>query len=462
MKTFHSYKRKLDAWQEGVAHATLDPDGPGVARLHLIPPKPNLFKDPASLLIINGTWFLPVGPSWASILRIFFEELTLYCKDKREISPDEIELIEKTVVSKIQNQYKRVSKSVILGDLKEIVTLAVHIATNQEIPMETMSGFRLEQYSRYMTAPHRMDLIVAPMAIEGKRSCPLNCSCCYADSGQVMDINHPLSTSDWKMIIDRCKTAGIPMLTFTGGEPLTRPDLVELIDHSRWFVTRLNTNGYLLTYDLACELQKASLDGVQITLYSHDPEIHDTLVGKRGAWDKTVNGIKNALSAGLSVSVNTPLVMSNKDYTNTLRFIYELGVYCVGCSSLIPTGGAIDQISSGNTISKSELINILKEAVRLCDELHMDISFTSPGWAESDTLIQLGLPSAPACGAALSNMAISPSGDVVPCQSWLNGTTFGNMLTDPWNKIWNSNTAKRIRSEYALKNLCGIKEDASK
>lgn len=48
-------------------------------------------------------------------------------------------------------------------------------------------------------------------------------------------------------IIDKCKDAMIPQITFTGGEPTLRSDLVELVNYSSWFVTRLNTNGVLLT-----------------------------------------------------------------------------------------------------------------------------------------------------------------------------------------------------------------------
>jgi hypothetical protein len=80
MILFRNLARKRQAWNEGVAHVTLDPDGPGVARMHLVPPKPLLFRDPPSLLVINGTWFLPVGPSWASVLRIFFKELQKHCE----------------------------------------------------------------------------------------------------------------------------------------------------------------------------------------------------------------------------------------------------------------------------------------------------------------------------------------------------------------------------------------------
>lgn len=458
MILFRNLERKRKAWKEGVVHVTLDPDGPGVARMHLVPPKPLLFKDPPSLLIINGTWFLPVGPSWSLVLRVFFEELQNHCENKRQISPEEITLIEKAVVSKVLKLYPKTDPNLILDDLKEIVTLAVNIATKGDIPEEALIGMDIEKYSRYMTAPHRMDLIVAPMSINNKRACPLGCICCYADYGSIMNIEKPLGTKEWKEIIDKCRDAGIPMLTFTGGEPLTRPDIVELVQYSSWFVTRLNTSGYILTKLLAQKLHDASLDGIQITLYSNDPEIHDALVGRKGAFEKTIEGIKNALDSGLSVSINTPLVERNKDYTSLIRFAHQLGVCSVGCSSLIPTGNAVEQIITGQALSKEELKNILREAVALCDELDMNISFTSPGWLDSKELLDLGLPSAPVCGACLSNMAVTPNGDVVPCQSWLKGDTLGNIRSEDFKKIWENKKCKDIRKNHAAKPACALKE----
>lgn len=426
--------------------------------MHLVPPKPSLFSDPPSLLVINGYYFLPVGPSWATILREFFDSLQEYCKDKREVSSEEIRQIEEAVAKKVHYYYPAAKESLILDDLDEIITLAVNIATGKEVPENTLNGMSLEKYSRYMTAPHRMDLIVAPMAVNNKRLCPLDCSCCYADHHEMMDITEPLPTEEWKKIIDACREARIPMLTFTGGEPLTRPDIVDLVAHASWFVTRLNTNAFHLTRELAQALRDASLDGIQITLYSSDPAIHDDLVGKPGAWEKTVVGIKNALEAGLSVSINTPLVERNKDFASTLRFAHSLGIYCVGCSSLIPTGGAQEQIAIGKALTPKALKQILKEAVDLCKELNMEISFTSPGWLDSQELLDLGLPSAPQCGACLSNMAVAPNGQVVPCQSWLNGQTLGDMRTTPWKSIWKNSTCVRIRSQYAGKPHCALKE----
>ena len=92
-------------------------------------------------------------------------------------------------------------------------------------------------------------------------------------------------------VIQKCRDAGIPQLTFTGGEPTMRNDLVKLVRAAQWFVTRLNTNGRLLTAPLCRELYDASLDAVQVTLYSADPAVHNALVGAPG-FEDTVSGIR--------------------------------------------------------------------------------------------------------------------------------------------------------------------------
>ena len=79
----------------------------------------------------------------------------------------------------------------------------------------------------------------------------------------------------------------------------------------------------------------------------------------------------------------------------------------------------------------------------------MEISFTSPGQVPEKALRELGL-TVPTCGACMSNMAIAPNGDVVPCQSWLDANAYlGNMLTDPWKRIWDAPLAISTRNSAA-------------
>ena len=246
-------------------------------------------------------------------------------------------------------------------------------------------------------------------------------------------------------------------MTFTGGEPTLRDDLVELVRAAEWFVTRLNTNGRRLTPELCAGLYAASLDSVQVTLYSAEGNIHNRLVGVNG-FNDTVQGIRSAVEAGLIVSVNTPLCSLNTHYAETLRFAHSLGVRYATCSGLIPSGGADTQESRATALSPEELTEILRQAADTAAELGMELDFTSPGWLPEETLRALGLHLIPSCGACLSNMAVTPDGKVVPCQSWLSGEPLGDLLTDRWADIWNSRRCAAIRAESAkMEHICQLK-----
>ena len=121
-----------------------------------------------------------------------------------------------------------------------------------------------------------------------------------------------------------------------------------------------------------------------------------------------------------------------------------MGVIYVTCSGLITTGSATGPESESLQLKSEELEKILREAVAYCNENGMEIAFTSPGWLDEEVFEELNIPS-PSCGACLSNMAITPGGNVVPCQSWLDDKPLGNMLTDDWKDIWDSETCKARR-----------------
>ena len=90
--------------------------------------------------------------------------------------------------------------------------------------------------------------------------------------------------------------------------------------------------------------------------------------------------------------------------------------------------------------------------------LGMEMDFTSPGWLSEDSLHSMGLHLVPSCGACLSNMALTPDGTVVPCQSWLGGVTLGNLLTEEWDSIWNGAQCTAIREKSAkMEQLCQLR-----
>ena len=438
---------------ECVRHITLDPKGRGVLRIHMIPPRQDADNAPF-LLLLNGSRLVPLNLSWAILLANFMDRLEPFTGV--EITESDWNAMAAGAVAETHKTYPFTSKERLSDDLATMIRSLVAIARGQE-PEAEVAPLTLGEYAPEMTAPHRMDLMVSAMTRGGAWHCNQKCLHCYA-AGQPLSDTPELTTAQWKEILAKLRAANVPQVTFTGGEPTLRADLVELVDAAQWFVTRLNTNGRLLTPELCRRLYDASLDSVQVTLYSHDPAIHNALVGAEG-FDDTVAGIKNAVAAGLSVSVNTPLCSLNTDYAATVRFVHELGVRYVTCSGLIPSGSAEGAESRATRLTEEQLTDVLRRAVTAAEELGMEMDFTSPGWLKEETLRSMGLTLVPSCGACLSNMAIAPDGGVIPCQSWLSSQLLGNMLTDDWDKIWQSQRCAAIRAKSAkMEQLCQLRQ----
>ena len=438
-RTVRNLKAYMDFAFREVLQTTLNPDGPGAIRVHLIPPKTDKNELNPSIAIINGTDILPVNFTWAVILAELIRETNRY--DGREIGEPATRSILDNAADSVKKILPVISRKRIEEDIRTIYTTIRQIAYREEVTTD-VHYMSIGDYAPFMQAPHRMDLMVSAMTKKGQWHCNQKCVHCYA-AGQALSDEEELTTDEWKKILDICRSVGIPQVTFTGGEPTMREDLFELISHARWFISRLNTNGIRLTPEYCRKLHEAELDSVQITFYSADLQVHDRLVGAP-RFNETLAGIRNALAGGLSVSINTPLCTLNRDYVKTLELLHELGVIYVTCSGLITTGSAAEPASESLQLKSKELEEILREAVGYCHENGMEIAFTSPGWLPEQIFEELNIPS-PSCGACLSNMAVTPGGNVVPCQSWLSDAPLGNMLTDDWKEIWDSEPCKARR-----------------
>ena len=191
-------------------------------------------------------------------------------------------------------------------------------------------------FSTTLSAPYRMDLAIT-------YRCNNDCAHCYNARSR----NHPeLTTQDWKKILDNVWEARIPHVVFTGGEPTLRDDLPELVAYadSLGMVTGLNTNGIRLADRHFLErLIAAGLDHVQITIESHNPTVHDVMVRHKGAWVKTLLGIRNVVNSKLYMMTNTTLLTNNAhDIEATLDFLAEESVPTIGLNALIHSGKGKD------------------------------------------------------------------------------------------------------------------------
>lgn len=303
-----------------VYHTTLDPQKAGVARLHLVPPEKPTPNKPL-VVIVNGYSVIPLMSSWAVLLKEFFAQVNK--TEGKTLSEEDVAQLLRETTAAVKSVFPNTSSTVIRKDLGQLIGTLRALALGRE-PSSDIGYMTIADYAKYMSAPHRMDLLVAPMEMDGVWNCNQRCLHCYA-AGQQCASATRLSTEQWKKVIDNCRKARVPALTFTGCEPTMCDDLVELVDYAKWFVTRLNTNGINLTKQLCKQLYEAGLDSVQVTLYSDNASVHNQLVGVERFQD-TVQGIRNAIEAGIDVSINTPLCSVNSNYVETVKFARHLGV----------------------------------------------------------------------------------------------------------------------------------------
>ena len=440
--------------ETSISYLIFNPPGFGMTEIILIPPaipNPNL----AWTLIFNEEDVLPIRSSWAILLRYFMKflkDVSIY----RELTPADVKTAADETLKKAQNVFSYPDGKLMRSDLRQIFHIIMKICTHEELP--DIGYMKLKDYIKYIKEPFQVDLMVSSSPRCENYSFSTKCMNCHYNNKP--NNNESLSTEEWKKIIDQLCQEKIPVLTFTGGEPTLRKDLVELVEHASWFITKLNTNGENLTQKLCEDLYKANLNLVHVTLYSHDKDIHNKIIGSDG-FDKTIEGIKNAIDAKLSVIVDTPLCHLNKNYVDTIKFLHEnYGLRIFNCSGMVLSNDFTSNNNIDNRLSCIEYEKILTEALMYCKKQNIELKITSRGCASDDYIKRNGLISTNCLGGS-AKLAISPSGELLPCVNFDSEHSFGNLLDTNIKSLLKNNEIMSFRNKVVnTKYTCPIaKED---
>ncbi len=306
-----------------------------------------------------------------------------------------------------------------------------------ELGIETVMPFTARP-----SAPYRMDLALT-------YRCNNECAHCYNARPRSYQ---EIATEEWFKILDRLWDLAIPHVVFTGGEPTLRSDLPKLIAYAErnGQITGLNTNGRRLNdKNYLNQLVDAGLDHVQITIESHEPEIHDKMVCTNGAWKQTVAGIRNALDTPLYMMTNTTMLKDNSpQMETTLHFLADMGVPTVGLNALIYSGHGL---SVGTGLLESDLPPLLELARSITTKYDQRLIWYTPTqYCHFDPMeLELGIKG---CTAALYNMCVEPDGAVLPCQSYYQ--PLGNLLTNSWKSVWKHPLSVALRERTAIPIKC--------
>jgi AdoMet-dependent heme synthase len=294
------------------------------------------------------------------------------------------------------------------------------------------------------------------------KACNLRCEHCYRDAGG-KDPDE-LTTAEGKDLLGEIAKAGFKIAILSGGEPLLRKDIFELISHAASVGLRpvLGTNGVLFTPEIVRKIKASGAARVGISLDSRDPVAHDNFRKQEGAWEKTVNAMRICKQEGLDFQVHTTVTRRNyKEIIEITDFVSGLGAKAHHIFFLVPTGRGkeISDVFIGAKEIREVLENVLNKQKTVPLELK---PVCAPQFIPLAKKMGVDLRFARGCLAGTGYCCVLPNGDVHPCPYL--PLKVGNVRETKFSSIWkDSGIFKKLRSlEYsgacgkcASKSSCG-------
>lgn len=283
--------------------------------------------------------------------------------------------------------------------------------------------------------------------------CNLYCDHCYRNAG--VEDNNELTTEEGKALLDEIAKSGFKIMIFSGGEPLMRKDIYELISYAAKIGLRpvLGSNGMFITKEVAEKLVESGLKAVGISLDSLNKNKHDKFRKLDGAWRDTLYGMKNCRDAGLAFQIhNTIMNWNRNEAIDIIDFSVAIGAAAYYPFFLVPTG-------RGESIEKeileaSEYEELLTSIMKKKQQIDIEIKPTcAPQFLRIANSLGLKLRFSRGCLAGINYCIISPKGDVQPC-AYLKEVA-GNVRETPFSEIWrDSKVFNELRTED-YKGVCG-------
>lgn len=252
--------------------------------------------------------------------------------------------------------------------------------------------------------------------------CNERCVHCYLDH----EDHGELTTAEVKDVLDQLASSGTLFLILSGGELLLRKDFFELLAYARQrgFDVKLKTNAILVKQREADRIRDLGVRQVQISVYSHRPEVHDVITKVRGSLERTLTAIRFLRDRGLQVVIANVLMRQNAgDYPHVRALAADLGVECTIDPTITPKMDGERSIL-GLRLSAPQMLRVFT------DKSVVDDSFCAPPTSRID---QEMLDSRP-CSAGHTACYISPYGDVYPCVQF--PLSVGNLRQQRFAEVW--------------------------
>lgn len=292
-----------------------------------------------------------------------------------------------------------------------------------------------------------LDYYSAPLSVLWNLTYKCNMKCKHCLNGDPVSFTE-LDLNDINEIFTQLKQMKIFSINFSGGEPLLRDDIFDVLKSASelHFGVRLSTNGLLLDQDNLKTLRDLEVYCLQISLDGLG-DTHDEFRGINGAYEKTVESLRMASEMGFYTTMSTMIIRDNAHEIGALLDLaVSLGVSSFKLNSFVPMGrGSSSQ--NDLVMSKQGLRDLAAELImkkqQYADKISIQMDALFP-WLlnsqdRSDTMVKGLAPDKKLkCSAGYTTLVISPDGAVYPCP-YLTEFPIGNMLDDSLYDIWHNN-----------------------
>lgn len=265
--------------------------------------------------------------------------------------------------------------------------------------------------------------------IEITSKCNERCVHCYIPHENK---NTDISPELFYKVLKECKDMGVMDITLSGGEPMTHPNFVEFLRATKeagFYVTVLS-NLTLLTDEIINELKSTSLSGVQVSLYSMDAEIHDSITKVPGSFLKTKTAILQLINNNIPVQVSCPTMTENRDsFDEVAKWSNKHGIRAfTDCILMARYDHTIDNLQHRMRLNDMEkVINSIIENDIEYQKLIKNTDFNNINNEDtSEDII---------CGVGIMSLCMISNGDIYPCAGW-QSCICGNVNQSPLCEIW--------------------------
>lgn len=307
------------------------------------------------------------------------------------------------------------------------------------------------------------------------RRCNLDCRHCYLES-QNITYKNELSTAQIKKVINSLAKIDIPVLLFSGGEPLVHKDILPLIEYAKARKIRvgLSTNGTLISKMLAKKLARSGVDYVGVSI-DGGKSMHDRFRKIKGAYDMAIKGIINSQEAGLKTGVRFTISRFNApDLPSVLDLCIKEKIprFCMYHLVYSGRGKSIVDIDIDNKARRKVVDFLVYRAVEYNKRKYDFEMLTVDNHADGIYIYNYLKKKNPqiaaevlkllefhgGCSAGSKVVDISPAGEVFACQFWQQ-EAIGNIKNTDFSNIWlnkDDESLCRLRSKASyLLGKCG-------